>query len=86
MSAHTPGPWAVDGHFVVRGDGTALCDVWASRPIPNAEAEANARLIASAPDLLEALEALVWDRDVRDVATHHDIGRARAAIAKAKGE
>jgi len=48
--------------------------------------EANARLIAAAPELLEALEAVVacWN--------HHDVGKAyvedlaRAAIAKAKGE
>lgn len=54
---------------------------------PIEEARANARLIAAAPDLLEACEALA------DFATHNatscplpeEIEMARAAIAKAKG-
>ena len=42
--------------------------------------EVNKRLIAAAPELLEALEALVglWDDSTWD--------KARAAIAKARGE
>ena len=45
----------------------------------NEETNANARLIAAAPDLLEALEALLeGDFNVAE--------KARAAIAKAKGE
>ena len=53
------------------------------------ELEANAHLIAAAPDMLEALEGMV------EMATHHmmepeerrDIlSNARAAIAKAKGQ
>lgn len=50
-------------------------------PKADAEAEANARLIAATPDLLEALQAVaVGYRD-------HDIwlGQVRAAIAKATG-
>ena len=47
------------------------------------EAEANARLIAAAPDLLAALEALA---DVPDVQGWPETDQARAAIAKAKGE
>lgn len=53
------------------------------QPISREVVEANARLIAAAPDLLAALEAMVrsdsWaDADVKMV-------NARAAIAKAKG-
>jgi len=46
---------------------------------------ANARLIASAPDLLVALENLVadWERVHGPVPEDHE---ARAAIAKAKGQ
>jgi len=83
---HTPGPWrasiyciwgGINGDTYVAGTQTAI----------GADAqEANARLIAAAPELLEALEAVVacWN--------HHDVGKAyvedlaRAAIAKAKGE
>lgn len=56
-----------------------------------AEAEANARLIASAPDLLEALEAIVKRRvdcfipELGGDELHDWTARATAAIAKAKG-
>jgi hypothetical protein len=46
------------------------------------EQEANARLIAAAPELLEALEALV-DALVNEAILPVD--RARTAIAKARG-
>lgn len=61
------------------------------------EERANARLIASAPELLEALEACARSLEFcaeefrrrnlgeEDVALEH-LGQARAAIAKAKGE
>ena len=53
------------------------------------ELAANARLIASAPELLEALEAILPDLE-HYVATHGPgpdkrLAAARAAIAKAKG-
>ena len=54
------------------------------------ECEANARLIAAAPDLLEALEmctkamaSVLPDFNPYDQAAYD---KARAAIAKAKGE
>lgn len=54
------------------------------------ETRANARLIAAAPDLLEAAAAVVarWDTpNWKDAApTGEVIGRLRAAIAKARGE
>src|SRR3546814_11845342 len=47
--------------------------------------EANARLIAAAPDLLEALQ-LVWDTYGMDPSVDSSIWQtARAAIAKATG-
>jgi len=47
--------------------------------------EANARLIAAAPDLLEALCALVLNIDAGG-ATLNSLADARVAIAKATGE
>lgn len=53
------------------------------------EVEANARLIAAAPELLAALEALVGEADLGEVDLDDDdrikLDNARAAIAKAKG-
>jgi hypothetical protein len=46
--------------------------------------EANARLMAAAPDLLEALQAAVTATDV--VTYGAALDKARAAIAKATGE
>jgi hypothetical protein len=48
--------------------------------------EANARLIAAAPDLLEALKGMlgVWEED--PAYGHASAEKARAAIAKAEGE
>lgn len=81
---HTPGPWQYvpfgQTHLIQRGDDTKTVAVVS----PNRdEVQANARLIASAPCLLEALEFLLGDPfglapGARD--------RARAAIAKARGE
>ena len=54
MSAHTPGPWDVPNKSVkIRG-----CNFLATVHWDDDEAEANARLIAAAPDLLAALEAV----------------------------
>lgn len=62
--------------FVSRGSGDGLDD----------EAEANARLIAAAPALLEALKALVWAADAVGDAETGAIKRAKAAIAQATGD
>jgi len=75
-------------HQVTDGDlyPTAFVPAW---DMPGAgeiegtqEAIANARLIAAAPDLLEALEKIVFDWD----GEPEDMIDARAAIAKAKGK
>lgn len=57
------------------------------------ERDANARLIAAAPELLEALEALAnrvdpanKKRDLTITSFVAALKKARAAIAKAKGE
>ena len=95
MSAHTPGPWLVqagdewaDGIVTLEGhneNGTPMYWTVASYNRRRDEADANARLIASAPDLLEALRVVVaaWDNgDWLSVP----IRAARAAIVKATGE
>lgn len=66
MSKHTPGPWKVDDKTVGRYAGvnieTCLLDRVASAghsPFELAEKQANARLIAAAPELLGWLKAVV---------------------------
>ena len=93
MSEHTPGPWKVVGQSVISDSGI-ICNP-PSGPI--GELEANARLIAAAPDtleqrneLLEALTDLISEVEALSY-TSPDVGEwsldnARGAIAKAKGE
>ena len=95
MSAtHTPGPWrvspSVEGMLCIfadvnhRQDGyldACVCAVSAIMDKTEID-EANARLIAAAPELLEALERVVAIAD-RDTV---EFNAAKAAIAKAKGE
>jgi hypothetical protein len=55
----------------------------------NLEADANARLIAAAPELLETLEAVLKHASLDPNHLHKfgaDYQRAQAAIAKALGE
>ena len=105
---HTPGPWHISTlettpHTIHHGGGQ-LASVTLP-PYPNernkltwhghtlAESEANARLIAAAPELLAALEKMC---DVVAAASFkgfsptekdgNDYNDARSAIAKAKGQ
>ena len=98
MSKHTPGPWQTDQaehdapyqDIRIHAGKGSICSVWIDdAPLHdyNAEQRANARLIAAAPDLLEAL------KQTRDafigisIEVQADALRvARAAIAKAEGE
>lgn len=97
MSEHTPGPWTVsdknsyDDFNIRDGDKRVVAQAIHPWTVDNAadEVAANARLIAAAPDLLAALEAVV--RDVERVAKNDVIWpatlkQARAAIRKATAE
>ena len=101
MAEHTKGPWRVeacksrgDEYRYVRTDDPRLrviCRVPLDH-IDGREDEANARLIAAAPELLEALEDLALQADAASPETgmraemKEYIVRARAVIAKARGE
>lgn len=104
MSKHTPGPWRIkkqkngrdfevigaDGFFIFETD-VAMFD--------GEMEEANARLIAAAPDMLEALEAAarvmshIRDAAIADPLKYVPISaykegynKVRAAIRKARGK
>lgn len=92
---HTPGPWKYSAYFsgydsfhrdfsLNAGDVEIIggCGCCGS---PTISSEADARLIAAAPELLEALEALQpYVLHLPDGAPIKET--IRAAIAKAKGE
>lgn len=103
---HTPGPWTLTadgaGWYIEcspeRGHSVAYIRAEIGEEDPDTsddEKEANARLIAAAPELLEALQAVSrsfpTDRDMRDAGWERaeidlacrDYEAARAAISKA---
>ena len=95
MSAHTQGPWAVrdipTGQRYIGpsqdGGAPSVALVLARVNVPDERLAADARLIAAAPELLEAL--LVADRTFAEnglLACHAARQEIRAAIAKATGE
>lgn len=94
MNKHTPGPWFITGtmtkYVEARIGGGLIQEVASCGPTEadngyGEQQAANARLIAAAPDLLEALEILV---ELAGTGCNIDgtIAMAKAAIAKAKGE
>ena len=100
--AHTPGPWSIhESAFssslvkelhIGTSTRTAACvyDDCAAGILVRSEVEANARLIAAAPELLEALERIstAYDETLRHPIAApllQAIYGARAAIAKARG-
>ena len=62
---HTQGPWAIDDNtpransVIAMVEHIKIYDLSSSMPLTDPEVTANARLIASAPDLLEALTDII---------------------------
>jgi len=83
MSKHTPGPWKVAKPRKSYRDGNMMYGIVGPECVSDYEdwgfTEANARLIAAAPDLLDACKAALSDDQPY-------IEKCRAAIAKATGE
>lgn len=98
MSKHTPGPWLFDRErgFIIDANGEVIAFV--SRVMHGLYPE-NASMLAAAPEMLEALEAMIspWDgyTDAElkrcymagsfETVPLDRILKARSAIAKAKG-
>lgn len=93
----TPGPWRVDGHeyrsghvqytvVSISGDAVGCAPVaevlqYNPHPMPTERVEANARLLAAAPDLLAALESLVETFDP-DKQVIYSFARGKIDAAK----
>ena len=97
---HTPGPWAANGGSIYAPDGDeepwVIAEVMDCCGYPDDQSSANTSLIAAAPTLLEAAEALgampegycfCSENRIGDESKKHEPECAdmRAAIAKARG-
>ncbi len=98
MNKHTPGPWVVGepnkgpvagtvpvhtaDYMESYRTGQLVCSVYGTA----AFSDANARLIAAAPDLLDALQGIQAAWDEGRLLTSDEAANMRAAIAKATGE
>lgn len=88
----TPGPWIEYNNVVVLDvNDDAVCVKPDDEYKGSKNWQVNARLIAAAPELLEALEEIVnvaieCDPRIIDLVGRDRFQIARAAIAKAKGE
>ena len=95
LEKHTPGPWVVVSDSIYRDkDGPthrriATVAIYGDR---DRKAQANARLIAAAPELQAALEGVMkWWQGTPQFAAGEDempaavFDAARAALSKAKG-
>ena len=99
MNKHTPGPWNVskdwDGTSIMAGPHYVTHTISAcgfhSQEDDKAVTQANARLIAAAPDLLEVLQDLMECRDALlnnrqlPMTTEEWETKCFAALAKATG-
>jgi antitoxin (DNA-binding transcriptional repressor) of toxin-antitoxin stability system len=104
QNTHTPGPWTVescrneDGSPFLSISGQGPFGAWLADIQPGSvngkplgvtqRDEANARLIAAAPDLLAALKEMTELKHFTATRSEKESAdaKARAAIAKAKGE
>lgn len=95
LTPPTKGPWQIGRKlthtWVITGYGIDICSTKINRYTDNSIREANARLIAAAPDMLAALQ--LYDATYASTQTHPTvvqeaacIATIRAAIAKAIGQ
>ena len=87
----TKGNW--EAFFYGIGCGESLVATVAPRPASNQsddfkldEGMANARLIAAAPELCEALKQVLEDDNLLDYVQTETLYRCEKALAKARGE
>jgi hypothetical protein len=90
MSKHTPEPWRYEEfgpNVIIKATKNPMLSVVHSLYHESREQmEANARLIAAAPELLEALEMMLEMSEMGGFGKAYAEDVARAAIAKGKGE
>ena len=86
MGKHTSGPWKLEKSSmgrtsrIISQDDLVIAECW------NSEQEANARLIASAPELLEACKEALKEFNEMGYTPNYADNMLREAIAKAEGD
>jgi hypothetical protein len=81
---HTPGPWAIyewDNKVHIEATGRNLIATIARK-----EQDANAHLIAAAPDMLDALDDVLAIGPGKIMPDAETYAKCQAAIAKARGQ
>ena len=84
---HTPGPWAIldraeDSRTHISNGAHIVCTLGTTRTDGSPNHSPNALLIAAAPDMFDALQAVCDAYGDRDTLL---IEQCKAALAKAKG-
>jgi len=87
MTKHTPGPWKVSGkpsicgYKVAEKSGRSVASFPATSKRSDDEREANARLIAEAPAMLDVIKELLrgHQADIEDYGPEDDVYRAHDA-------
>jgi hypothetical protein len=81
--SHTPGLWKYDDNegfgFIVSSHSGTICQ------IASCDEEADARLIAAAPEMLEALRAILRNGTTMPM-TEFDVANIKHVIGKAEGQ
>ena len=91
MSKHTPGPWSINDwpqattDIAIGAVGTPMIAKVSLRDVSINEQKANARLIAAAPELLEALNTWLAQYSAEEYEDCPEVVQTRAAIAKSTG-
>lgn len=100
MAKHTPGPWEWNKCARVMADNRKIriADIWnkdwIQQGVSEEERNANARLIASSPELLEACKEMLIElekvcflakKDAFEKIETPAMSKAKQAIAKAEG-
>jgi len=95
MGKHTPGPWKVMGTAYQRsvggGQGRFFCAIAANERYDEGEKDANAQLIAAAPDMHDVLEQCLIHLNAKKLTNLWTDGEekllteVRGAIDKAEG-
>lgn len=86
MSNHSPGPWHIEpdenDQIIVDASGENVGEAYGNSDSTNV---ANARLIAAAPELLEALEGLLASESIEPNDRSGPVKRAREMVRRARG-